>query len=281
MTYSKIHQKFSKYLKQPDALTDPEKYLGPNYQDVLNFWIYLDTLSDQEKEELWQRFYWDLDGLTRLSARNASIDAATEVVGEEFRCEAWWAALSVTGCGVFCDATLELIGDIEDKVAYDLIMSHKKSCCHQDLDESASRSYNSLIQPPFTMTQFKLDTISALERFSPINIMISDLKTGQEGWTTIGPNGNTAIYYKTKNNYSPDLEWFIGDTLLTPKSGITSTGEYPTLVKKLPDGYLKVIISTDNRDRQKLREYFDQNSNSLDFSVFKNLLDVSEVIVDE
>jgi hypothetical protein len=51
MTYSKIHQKFSKRLKEPDALTNPGKYLGPNFQAVLDFWFYLDTLSELEKKK--------------------------------------------------------------------------------------------------------------------------------------------------------------------------------------------------------------------------------------
>jgi hypothetical protein len=102
MTYSKIHKRFSERLNQPDALTNPEKYLGPNYQDVLNFWIYLDSLSDQEREELGQR-YWDLNYNVRLSARIAARDAAEEVVGEKFRS-------AVTGRWVFGYATWELIG---------------------------------------------------------------------------------------------------------------------------------------------------------------------------
>jgi hypothetical protein len=109
MTYSKIHQKFSKYLKQPDALTNPEKYLGPNYQDVLNFWIYLEGLSKHEREEIAERYY-ALDDNVRNSTIFAACDAAEEVVCLEFRHIAWWAAYAVTGRCVFGNATLELIG---------------------------------------------------------------------------------------------------------------------------------------------------------------------------
>jgi hypothetical protein len=109
MTYSKIHQNFSQRLKQPDALTDPEKYLGPNYQDVLNFWIYLETLSDEEKDEIDSRYY-ALDDYVRDTATDAARDAAEEVVGEKFSDAAWDAAYDVTGWWVFCDATYELIG---------------------------------------------------------------------------------------------------------------------------------------------------------------------------
>jgi hypothetical protein len=108
MTYSKTHKRFSERLEQPDALKNPEKYLGPNWEDVLNFWIYLDTLSDEEKEEMGQR-YWTLNYNVRDCAMNAAMDAAKEVVGVKFRTDAWFAACDVTGRVVFGDATWELI----------------------------------------------------------------------------------------------------------------------------------------------------------------------------
>ncbi len=63
----------------------------------------------------------------RISAWNAAWDAADAVVGWEFRCGAFVAAYDVTGRWVFGYATEELIGDVKNKVAYDLIMSHKNS----------------------------------------------------------------------------------------------------------------------------------------------------------
>jgi hypothetical protein len=109
MTHSKIHQAFSERLKQPEALTNPGKYLGPNWEDVLNFWIYLDTFSAQDEREISVR-YWALDDNVHYSAWYAAWDAAAEVVGEKFRCEAWYAAYDVTGRRVFGNATWELIG---------------------------------------------------------------------------------------------------------------------------------------------------------------------------
>jgi hypothetical protein len=109
MTYSKIHKLFSNYLKQPDALTNPEKYLGPNWQDVLNFWIYVEGLSKQERVEMWRR-YRALDCGVQISANNTARAAADEFVGAEFSNEAWYAACDVTGWGVFGYATWEIIG---------------------------------------------------------------------------------------------------------------------------------------------------------------------------
>jgi hypothetical protein len=108
MTYSKIHQAFSERLEQPEALTNPEKYLGPNWKDVLNFWIYFEGLSKQDKEEM-DDLYWTLDYNERESAVDAASDASDEVIGWEFRYAAWNVALNVTGRVVFSDATLELI----------------------------------------------------------------------------------------------------------------------------------------------------------------------------
>jgi hypothetical protein len=106
---SKIHQNFSNYLRQPEALTNPEKYLGPNYQDVLDFWFYIEGLSDEERKKMGQR-YRALDFKVRDCAFVAARHAADAVVGWEFRSAAWWAACDVTGWFIFGDATYEIIG---------------------------------------------------------------------------------------------------------------------------------------------------------------------------
>jgi hypothetical protein len=93
-----------------DVLSNPAKYLGPNWENVLNFWIYLDTLSIEERGEM-KDLYWDLDDNVRNSAIFAACDAANEVVGEKFIFEAWDAADVVTGWWVFVYATWELIAN--------------------------------------------------------------------------------------------------------------------------------------------------------------------------
>jgi hypothetical protein len=93
-----------------EVLSNPAKYLGLNWENVLNFWIYLDTLSDREKKEMGQR-YWALDLKVRNSAWIAACDASVEVVGKKFSDAAW----CVTGLVVFDGAILELIGNHELK----------------------------------------------------------------------------------------------------------------------------------------------------------------------
>jgi hypothetical protein len=43
--YSETHRCFSEDNENRDILTNPEKYFGPNYKILLNFWIYFDEFS--------------------------------------------------------------------------------------------------------------------------------------------------------------------------------------------------------------------------------------------
>ena len=107
MKISKIHQRFSDRLKEPRALTNPEDFLGPNWEDVINFWFYVDTLNQGEIIKTNGR-YWALNVVMRESAVRAARDSAEEVVGWKVRSAAWFAAWGVFGY-----------------VTYELIASHK------------------------------------------------------------------------------------------------------------------------------------------------------------
>jgi hypothetical protein len=56
MKISKIHQNFAGNLNNQRALSHPEEFLGPNWKEVLNFWIYLDNLSDEQLDIAEDRF---------------------------------------------------------------------------------------------------------------------------------------------------------------------------------------------------------------------------------
>jgi hypothetical protein len=103
-TISKSHQWFSDYLKDQKALTNPEDFLGPNWQDVINFWLYIDGLSSSEMEKMNDRYY-ALGEDVRQSAWSAAYEASSEVVEGRVRN----AVLLVTDYGVFGYATRELI----------------------------------------------------------------------------------------------------------------------------------------------------------------------------
>jgi hypothetical protein len=48
--YSCIHKEFANRLpgSPQEVLSNPEKYLGPNWEAVINFWLYLDTLTQEQ-----------------------------------------------------------------------------------------------------------------------------------------------------------------------------------------------------------------------------------------
>jgi hypothetical protein len=56
MTYSKIHQRFSKYSEASESLERPEDFLGPNCAAVINFWLWIDTLTTVQFREVAKRY---------------------------------------------------------------------------------------------------------------------------------------------------------------------------------------------------------------------------------
>jgi predicted double-glycine peptidase len=52
---SKAHRTFAIIIKQ-DVLTHPENYLGPNWEEVINFWLYLDNLSYDQLRVVYDRY---------------------------------------------------------------------------------------------------------------------------------------------------------------------------------------------------------------------------------
>ena len=75
MNYSKIHQKFSVTLKEPDSLANPEKYLGKNYKAVLGFWSKLDTFTDEK----WEEFSRLHCSEPKVAAREATYELIADV----------------------------------------------------------------------------------------------------------------------------------------------------------------------------------------------------------
>ena len=100
VNYSKTHQNFSNRLQKLEALTNPQDFLGPNYETVLNFWWFLDSLTEDQRNEV-NRRYSALD----YAAWNAAWSAARGAAGVVAGVAAWDAAR-----GAAWDATYELIG---------------------------------------------------------------------------------------------------------------------------------------------------------------------------
>jgi hypothetical protein len=89
-----------------DVLTNPEKYLGKNHKAVLDFWWYMDSLSEDQWKEVASRYY-ALDNAARVAAGFAARGAAGYAAGFAARGAAGYAA------GY---ATYELMGGIENPV---------------------------------------------------------------------------------------------------------------------------------------------------------------------
>ena len=91
MNYSKAHQNFSNRLENPEALTSPQDFLGPNYQTVINFWWFMDSLSEDQWKEVARR-YDALDTAAWNAARAAAKYAARDTAYNAARNAAWDAA---------------------------------------------------------------------------------------------------------------------------------------------------------------------------------------------
>lgn len=111
--YSTTHQKYASNMANDDILTHPEDFLGPNYKAVLNFWMFLDSLSVEQWKEVEKR-----DGDMEVHiVENASEDAAESVrkmfpiflTGQNSRFDLFYGSNNGAPDTTW-DATLELIG---------------------------------------------------------------------------------------------------------------------------------------------------------------------------
>ncbi len=111
-TIFKIHQEFSRRLNNPRFLTNPEEFLGPNFEAVLNFWLILDDLSEEQLEVVKKRYaaFYNENSSERAKAADLAWNASKEVVGWGYAYEAGWAAHEVTKSNAAYYATHELIG---------------------------------------------------------------------------------------------------------------------------------------------------------------------------
>ncbi len=102
MKISKIHQRFANRVGQ-EALTNPEPFLGPNYKTVLNFWYYLDTLTEDQINVAFVRY--DAIPYEPSVSRDLVRYAARDVVGETNRSAVYMASFDFSASY----ATYELI----------------------------------------------------------------------------------------------------------------------------------------------------------------------------
>jgi hypothetical protein len=75
-----------------DVLTNPEKYLGPNYEEVLRFWFYLDTLNLKQWQIVKKRY--KISGLTEQSGALAIAKYVAEETANIFAMRAYYATFN-------------------------------------------------------------------------------------------------------------------------------------------------------------------------------------------
>jgi hypothetical protein len=115
MKISKAHHKYAAHLQfqcsisKQDALTHPEKYLGPNWEEVINFWLYLDILNKKQLKVVGER-YSALSCIEQCIARDKALVAAGATA--KYFNGAGSAAFYTLSCENFATeyATCELIG---------------------------------------------------------------------------------------------------------------------------------------------------------------------------
>jgi len=68
-------------MKHHNCSLDPEKCLGPNWEAVLRWWLYYESLTEEQKDEL-DRRWLDIDDVADECAWEIARDAAIEVIGQ-------------------------------------------------------------------------------------------------------------------------------------------------------------------------------------------------------
>jgi hypothetical protein len=115
MKISKTHQRFANDLQElygisnQDVLDNPQSYLGPNWEAVINFWLYLDTLSKEQLKFIGENFEsWIYEGSNEDYEESKSTAVFTTGYTYHAGTAVYWSVYcgnSATEC-----ATYELIG---------------------------------------------------------------------------------------------------------------------------------------------------------------------------
>jgi hypothetical protein len=121
MNYSTTHLKLSKDLNSPDILTDPQDFLGQNYKTVLNFWTYLDYLTDEQFNVLSERYYeLDLNPFVKKDQAEKAEEEATTIIGTEL------TSLAYNSATYAIDNDAQFVArDISGVATWELICMHK------------------------------------------------------------------------------------------------------------------------------------------------------------
>jgi hypothetical protein len=97
-TISKTHKRFSERLRNPRVLENPEEFLGENFEAVLNFWLILDDLSEEQWRVINERYddFYNEKYYEWLKTADLAWDASKEVVGVDYTIHVGCVAYAVT-----------------------------------------------------------------------------------------------------------------------------------------------------------------------------------------
>lgn len=104
MKISRFHQKLAEEF--PECIDDPERYLGPNYCSVLNFWIWLENNLESLRFKSYEEFYdddWDIQKSAekvvghyyQLKVFNVIYRNSPGIGNDSFKLAASWAVLEI------------------------------------------------------------------------------------------------------------------------------------------------------------------------------------------
>jgi hypothetical protein len=99
-----------------DVLTNPEKYLGLQYKKVLEFWLKIDKLTQEQIKVVEERYdAFHNDNYSKWEeTTDLAWEASKEFVGKDYAYIVGWAAYYATNSWVARWVTLELIGNVEN-----------------------------------------------------------------------------------------------------------------------------------------------------------------------
>ena len=108
MTPSKYHLNFFKFHALSDALDNPEKYFGPNYATLLNFWNFLENLTKEQVEKIPSR-------VDSVSGRYSVFEESRNITKD------YWHCVCSLGSTVFNDGSKS---SIMARASHEIIAMH-------------------------------------------------------------------------------------------------------------------------------------------------------------
>jgi hypothetical protein len=82
---SERHEYVSRMIGNPEVLSQPEKFFGPNYKTLLNFWIYWESLTGNQKYTYFLKPI-PADSFSHLSLHSRLITDVINITDYAFYC---------------------------------------------------------------------------------------------------------------------------------------------------------------------------------------------------